>query len=297
LILFSCIIALGVAGGLLRAGSKSIEGILKYGGKALSTSGRNLNLPQTMWDLGFGTVSASSLISHVTGGSGLGYVISNTLLANLPQGLFSLLYLFYNGIFTSMVAADEWSRFAHHRKTLRVSSPVGKQRSTYYLQLPYKFGLPLVAISIAFHWLISQSIFLARVDIYDFDGNYAPEMSISTCGYSCIALLFVVTVGSFVVVVFGVGSGFRKFPAGLPLAVGCSAVISAACHSLNNDADAALLPLKWGVVKEAEPAQSEEIRWCLWQCLCCKARKHVRVTVPLAVVRSLSQRVVTSTLE
>jgi hypothetical protein len=161
-----------------------------------------------MWDQGFGTISTSSLVNIGLNGSGLGSLISNILIANLPQALMSLIYVFHNGVLTSMLAADEWSRFGHHRKTLRVSSPVENQRSTYYLQLPYKYGVPLLAISGTYHWLVSQSIFLARVNIYDFDGKHDPKDDISTCGYSCAPMFFIVTFGSFILLVFGIGSGF-----------------------------------------------------------------------------------------
>jgi hypothetical protein len=209
-----------------------------------------------MWDQGFGTISTSSLVNIGLNGSGLGSLISNILIANLPQALMSLIYVFYNGVLTSMLAADEWSRFGHHRKTLRVSSPVENQRSTYYLQLPYKYGVPLLAISATYHWLVSQSIFLARVNIYDFDGKHDPKDDISTCGYSCAPMFFIVTFGSFIVLVFGIGSGFRKFPPRPPLAAGCSAAISAACHALDGDEYSPSRALKWGVVQE--PGQADE---------------------------------------
>lgn len=54
----------------------------------------------------------------------------------------------------------------------------GQQRSTYRLQLPYVYGVPLVIISSGLHWLVSQSLFLARVtmfdslDVKDGDGMY-----------------------------------------------------------------------------------------------------------------------------
>ncbi|KAI9770842.1 MAG: hypothetical protein M1839_003037 [Geoglossum umbratile] len=188
------------------------------------------------------------VISIGISGMGAGPLIANVLPANSPQAVLSFLYLTYNGIFTCMLSADEWGRLAHQRKTLRVTSPAGNQRSNYYLQLPYAFALPLLAISGTLHWLVSQSIFLARVAYYDVNGNYNGNFSFSTCGYSCIAIIFVIAVGS-VVVLGGIGFGFRRYPAGIPLAAGCSAAISAACHpSPHEDEDASVLPLRWGAV-------------------------------------------------
>lgn len=42
-----------------------------------------------------------------------GKLIPLILLVNLPQVLLSFLYLTYNGLFTSMLLAKEWSEFAH----------------------------------------------------------------------------------------------------------------------------------------------------------------------------------------
>jgi hypothetical protein len=209
----------------------------------------NFNTFKDIYDLGLGTVTSSAIVNIGIYGTGAS-LLWNILLANSPQVLLSFLYLTYQGIFTCMISADEWSRFAHERKALRVTSPSGKQRSTYYLQLPYKYALPLLALSSTLHWLVSQAIFLARVTTLQRDGEEDQTTSISTCGYSCIGIIFVLIVG-FLAVVSSIGIGFRRYPAGIPLAAGCSAAISAACHPPScEDVDAAVLPLKWGVVSE-----------------------------------------------
>ena len=199
--------------------------------------------------MGFGALTTDSLIGN-TGSSSL---LSNTLLANLPQILLSCLYLSYNSLYTCMLSADEWSRFAHQRKCLRVTSPSGPsglQRSTYYLQLPYIYSIPLLSFSGLLHWLVSQSIFLARVKVNKFDGSEDPDQDISTCGFSCIAIIFTIILGS-IMVLAGVLNGFRRFKPGMPLAGSCSSAISAACHALPEDVDAAVLPAMWGDVSSA----------------------------------------------
>ena len=210
---------------------------------------RNQNLGDKsikgLWSLGFGAVTAHSLtVIHISGSGGL---LLTVLIANLPQVILSFLYLTYNGLFTCMLLGQEWSQYAHHRKPLRVTYPVGRQRSTYRLQLPYAYGVPLMVFSGALHWLVSQSIFLARVTVFNTAGEELPD-SISTCGYSCIAIIAVIIVG-FAALVFGNVNGFRKYPKGMPLVSSCSAAISTACHPLTNDTDASVLPLMWGVVK------------------------------------------------
>ena len=173
------------------------------------------------------------------------------LVANSPQVLLSFLFLTYNGLFTCMLLAHEWSGYAHVRKPLRVTSPAGSQRSTYRLQLPYKYGIPLLVLSGTLHWLVSQSIFLARVNYYN-DGVLDDFSGISTLGYSCIAIITVITLGG-IVIIIGILHGFRRYKSGVPLVGSCSAAISAACHRPNEDVDAPFKPVMWGAVESSNP--------------------------------------------
>ena len=173
------------------------------------------------------------------------------LLANAPQVILSFLFLTYNGLFSSMLLMEEWSGFAHERKALRVSWPVGVQRSTFWLQLPYKYGVPLMIMSGVLHWFVSQSIFLVHVIQLDHEDNVDPKNSISTCGYSNIAIISVIILGS-IIVLLGLLAGSRKYKEGMPLVGSCSAAISAACHPLKDDPDASLLPLMWGAVETTD---------------------------------------------
>lgn len=181
--------------------------------------------------------------------SGPAGVILIVLVANSPQILLSFLYFAYNGLFTCMLLAEEWSAYSTKRRFLRVTSPTGGQRSTYRLQLPYRYGIPLLICSSALHWLVSQSIFLARVNVLDSSGTEVTLVGISTCGYSPIAIIFVIILGS-IVVLLGICNGFRKARVGMPLAGSCSAAISAACHPPEADVDASLKRVMWGVVAE-----------------------------------------------
>ena len=146
-----------------------------------------------------------------------------------------------------MLLAQEWSDYGHERKPLRVTSPTGSQRSTYRLQLPYRYGIPLLIVSGILHWLVSQSLFLARVAKFS-NGDEQIENDISTVGYSCVAIITVICFGG-IVVISGILFGFRRYKTGMPLAGSCSAAISAACHRPNEDVDAAYKPVMWGAVK------------------------------------------------
>lgn len=117
-------------------------------------------------------------------------LVANVIVANAPQLLVSLLYVVYNALLTTFLVQRELSQMYGHRKRLRVSEPVGEQRSSYPVSLPFKYGLPLQASSAAMNWLISQSLFLARITALNPDGSVDQAHSFSTCGYSPMAAIF-----------------------------------------------------------------------------------------------------------
>ena len=217
-----------------------------------------------LWSLGFGKINSETLIyiNHTLNLTSPASVVLIVLIANSPQILLSFLYLAYNGIFTCILLAEEWNAYAHKSKFLRVTSPTGGQRSTYRLQLPYRYGIPLLIGSSTLHWLISQSIFITRVNMFDSTGAEVPGVSVSTCGYSPIAIIFVIILGS-IVVLIGIASGFRKVGVSMPLAGSCSATISAACHPPVSDVNPSMKRVMWGVVaKEGFNLSDESIGHC-----------------------------------
>ena len=218
-----------------------------------------------LWLLGFGNVNAETLISmgydnqDLSGPAG---VIATVLIANSPQILLSFLYFTLNEIFTCMLLAEEWSAYATKRKFLRVTSPTGGQRSSYRLQLPYRYGIPLLIGSSVLHWIVSQSILLARVNVIDSTGSEVSGLGTSTCGYSPMAMIFVIILGS-IVVLLGICFGFRKSRGGMPLAGSCSAAISTAYHPPEGDANASTKRIMWGVVAEdSSQYEGESVGHC-----------------------------------
>lgn len=178
------------------------------------------------------------------------------IVANTPQVILSYVYIVFNSLYTCMVAGHEWTQFANHRKTLRVTSPVGAQRSTFWLQLPYRYSLPLVVLSSLLAWLASQSLFLVKIDVLDHndtDGTriVQPEKSILSCGFSPGAIVLAIIVGT-LIMLGAVLLGLRNYASEMPIASTGSAAISAACHASEDDRDAAVLPLKWGVVSKKD---------------------------------------------
>jgi hypothetical protein len=158
-------------------------------------------------------------------------------------------YLALNNICTFLATAEEWNNFALTRKGLRVSQPIAEQRSTYFLQLPYRWAIPLMITSGTLHWLLSQSFFLVRVDFFERDSVLPSERSISACGYSSFSLLI------FFIVCFLLMSVitwllFREMKQRIPIAASCSLVISAACHPVKDEVDVHLKAIRWGVTRQ-----------------------------------------------
>jgi hypothetical protein len=93
-----------------------------------------------------------------------GRFLPSLLLANTPQVILSFCYFLYNSIWTHFHVEMEWNAFARGYKPLRVSSPHGQQTSTYRLQLPYAYSIPLIVGSILLHWLVSNAFYLLVIE-------------------------------------------------------------------------------------------------------------------------------------
>jgi hypothetical protein len=117
-------------------------------------------------------------------------LIANVLVANLPQLIVSVLYILYNTMLSTFLVQREFSRMCTEkfRKPLRVSEPSGIQRSSYFISLPLRYGIPLYVSSGGMHWLISRSFFLARVTAVDSNSKQNDKDSFSTCAYSPFAI-------------------------------------------------------------------------------------------------------------
>ncbi|KAE8330823.1 hypothetical protein BDV39DRAFT_190405 [Aspergillus sergii] len=191
-----------------------------------------------IWSVGLGQISTQTLIS-----SG-GYTISL---------IFSMLYFACNGLITTMALAHEWSQCAIQRKGLRVSAePMGSQRSTYFLSLPYRYAMPFIISSTLVHWLISESLFLVMIEAYTVSMERDPTNYIITCGYSAVAIVATISVGA---VALGalIGLSFKRFKSEMPITRSCSLAIAASCHANTNPTDLSredesVLPLQWGEV-------------------------------------------------
>ena len=176
-------------------------------------------------------------------------VLRAVWLANLPQILLSLVYFAINRVCTSVCFSIEWNEFAVKRKGLRVTSPKGLQRPTHFLQIPYRWAVPLIATSALMQWLLSQSIFLVRIEMRDTSGRLSPT-SKCACGYSPLSfLVFFIVFFTFLGVILCFI--LRVVEIRIPPARHRSFIISAACHPPPNDIDAHLKEVQWGVTKSS----------------------------------------------
>lgn len=213
--------------------------------------------------LGLGSLNAKTVIQ--TGMTARAYawpnVLGNIVLANSPQLVMSIIYFTYNGLLTSISLATEWDGFARHRKGLRVAAlpKTGHRRGTYFLQLPYRYSVPLLVFSAGLHWLISQTLFLAIFAVYlpqasdlDPEARWGNDwQDYNTCAWSPAGVVAVLVAG-LAMLVFLVASALRTFQSGsMPVAASCSAAISAACHAVPYEELAWTEPLRWGVTGEA----------------------------------------------
>ncbi|KAF6823548.1 hypothetical protein CPLU01_11341 [Colletotrichum plurivorum] len=228
-------------------------GLLVYGLKAMDS---NQEVP--MWKLGLGVVRGSTILNTSFIGRGSQNLLHNVILANTPQVVMTAIYYLYNSLFTSISIATEWDRFGSDCKGLRVSSkPRQDQRETYFLQLPYRYSLPLAAFSAFMHWLISQSLFLVSLELWT--TTMSPELStvangegLISCGWSPIGVMCVIVASLLLLAFLLVVGGRRLWFGVMPVASSCSAAIAAACHPFEakntDEADAWTKPVRWGVV-------------------------------------------------
>jgi hypothetical protein len=185
--------------------------------------------------------------------------IHAVLLANLPQLVLSVIYSASNRIISTFALSTELSQFSQRRVGLRVSAePQGAQQSAFFLQLPYRFAIPVMILSGFLHWLCSQSFSLVSIlqqiptPDPDLPGGITYRVNETlTWGYSPQAILILVILIMLAFFVL-IGISCLRFPTYMPVAGSCSAVISAMCHPPpEEDGDEAVLkPLMWGVTTE-----------------------------------------------
>ena len=171
----------------------------------------------------------------------------NIFYSNLPQILLSLVYVSYNALLTSLLVSREFATFSYKRAGLRVTHPSGHQRSTYWLSLPCRFSVPLLAMSTLLHWTLSQYLYPVQIRIIGLGGDVDHSRSINCVGWSSVGLLMLCVEGAVLILALLI-AGCIRYPKGVPIARSCSLAISAACHPVEGKTDEARQLLKYGVI-------------------------------------------------
>jgi len=154
------------------------------------------------------------------------------LIGNSPQIAISALYLFYNNVFTCMLRNAEITSYGTYAggKQLRTSFPQRGQRAAHFLQVPWRYAIPLMSAYAFLHFLLSQTLFIVINDPYDAVGNPWEDMSETVLMWSPEALMIsIVWLTVLSAVLYGMGLR-RLDTRGMPLLGSCSIAISAACH-------------------------------------------------------------------
>ncbi|KAJ4393426.1 hypothetical protein N0V93_002636 [Gnomoniopsis smithogilvyi] len=165
------------------------------------------------------------------------------LAANSPQIILSFCYFSFNAFFTRTQNESEWSSYSLVYKPLRVSVPAkgSSQTSTYRLQLPYRYSLPLLGMSIMLHWILSNAIFFyvveggfwtsstQTIDFSPSDLGVSEDayMALGVSGKALLTMLIVSTVLCFLPIIFS----HRKVPGSIVSGGSSSLVLSSACHT------------------------------------------------------------------
>ncbi|KAL8970517.1 MAG: hypothetical protein Q9197_003770 [Variospora fuerteventurae] len=216
--------------------------------------------------MGFGAVNAKSLVGLITPSlrlangtplqASLKTLYLSVAFSNIWQFIISILYLAYNAVLTAMLVAEEWDSFGKTRKNLRVTAPEGHQRSSYFVSVPLKYGLPIQFLFAALHYTTSRSVFVVYLIRFFSNGEEDIEHRSATAGYSLVrtitltfschfSALFLALALLLILILAGLLGNYRN---GTPLASTSSAAISAACHRPSHDAQAFMFQVQWGVV-------------------------------------------------
>lgn len=189
---------------------------------------------KAIWDSEY--MAREQMGTTVTGGSvqvtGRQYSeLQGVVIANSAQFIITLCYYFYNSLLTRMLLSAEYSSYGVERKPLRVTWPTkgSQQRTTYWLSIPYRYGIPSLLLFTILHWLVSQGIYFVLGFPYDTNGNMMYELKTSRPLFSymplsCAGVLLAI-LGIMIIAV-----SFRRLKSEIPLAGTCSAAISASCH-------------------------------------------------------------------
>jgi len=148
------------------------------------------------------------------------------------------------------------------------SVPKGKQRDKYFLQLPFRYGVPLLMGFSLMYWFVGQSLFLVAIKFYETgpDGSplYRPGDTVINSGWSPLGITLVVMVGILMLCVLGIVSQ-RTLPTAMPVVASCSMAIAAACDPSAGEMEEWLWEkeVQWGIPIDEETKGGTDGHLCL----------------------------------
>ncbi|KAI4719237.1 hypothetical protein E4T48_04552 [Aureobasidium sp. EXF-10727] len=153
----------------------------------------------------------------------------------------SVTYLFYNHLWSRMLAAAELNTFIKDRGPLRVTLPAPGARSTYYLSIkPHFSGILIIALTLV-HFFTTRALNVVAIQIYDVMGGYSHQRI--TYGISTPSAILALLLGFAMLCALAFGLE-KKLYDGMPVLGTCSMAISAACHA--DDIVMSLRPVTYG---------------------------------------------------
>ncbi|KAI5272270.1 hypothetical protein E4T47_04487 [Aureobasidium subglaciale] len=143
----------------------------------------------------------------------------------------SIIYLFYNHLWSRMLAAAELNACAKTRAPLRVTLPTKGASRTYYLNIEPHFTALLIIALIFIHFLTSQALHIVAIQTYNVMGNYSHQRI--SYGISTSSAILALVIAFVMLCALAIGLE-KKLDAGMPVLGTCSSAISAACHAYDN---------------------------------------------------------------
>ncbi|KAI0972139.1 hypothetical protein F4678DRAFT_479105 [Xylaria arbuscula] len=149
-------------------------------------------LPPVVWAQTSSYLSSMViLVALITGkgflSNGKRFYPSALLHVNIPQILVSIYYYYYNAFFTHLQVEREWNEYSSKGKPLRVSYPKGQRTSSYRLQLPFRYSVPLILGSAVCHWIVSNALFGVNGPSFIAIG-YSPAATLVLLVAACVSL-------------------------------------------------------------------------------------------------------------
>jgi hypothetical protein len=138
----------------------------------------------------------------------------------------SVVYLFYNHLWSRMLAASELNNFAKTPASLRVTLPITGTQNSYYLAVkPHYSALLLVALTFL-HFLTTRAFSVVAVSTYDVLGHYSHQRITHAVSASSAMLALVL---GFIMSFVLASALDRRLDGDMPVTGTCSTAISAAC--------------------------------------------------------------------